>query len=584
MSYPNIKDSEFNDKITQKFIKYKIPKRKKTFEQICFPKEFELQLPQQLLSHVINPKTPYKGILVYHRIGSGKTCTAINIAEQWKGIRKIIIVVPASLIGNFRGELRSKCAGNTYITDRERNKLNSLHPSDDEYKEIIQKSDDRIDKYYHIYSYNKFVELLKYNEISLRNSILIIDEVQNMVSEDGTYYNVLYDAIHEAPVDLRIILLSATPMFDKPVEIALTMNLLRIPFELPTGREFEKMFIKVAKNKNTGQYSYKAKNLDLFKERIKGYVSFFRGANPIAFPETTIKYVKCEMSEFQYQSYVTVIKNEQQTDKDKEDRILTIRSFRKGQILNLPNDFYIGARLISNVAFPNKGINEKGFKSFTGKYLQLENLQNYSIKFYKIMKKINVCPGPTYVYSNFLEYGGLKSFAKVLEAQGYKNYVEYGEGRKRYALISGDESASLKEEIKTVYNQVSNVRGGKLKVLLLSPSAKEGISLKSVRQAHIIEPYWNMARMEQVIGRGNRLCSHISLPEENRTFKVYIYIATHPNEKITIDQHIAKMAIKKDRLINDFEMAIKQVAIDCQLNKNSNVYPEFSDEDIKCDN
>ena len=582
MSYPNINDPEFNNKITQKLIKYKIPKKRKTFEQICFPKEFELQLPQQLLSKVINPNTPYKGILVYHRIGAGKTCTAINIAEQWKETRKIIVVVPASLIGNFRGELRSECAGNTYLTVKERTKLKSLHPLSDEYKEIIDRSDVRINKYYHIYSYNKFIEFIQNDQLNLRNSLLIIDEIQNMVSEGGTYYNVLYDAIHNAPTNLRIVLLSATPMFDKPVEIALTMNLLRIPFELPTGVEFEKMFIKIVKNPKTGRYTYKAKNLDIFKERVRGHISFFRGASPIVFPETTIKYVKCEMSEFQYKSYITVIQNEQEIKK--EDRTMTVRSFRKGQILNLPNDFFIGARLISNVAFPNKGINEKGFKSFTGKHLQLEQLQNYSIKFFKIMNKINSCPGPVYVYSSFLEYGGLKSFAKVLEAQGYKSYSEFGEGRKRYAIMSGDETVKLKEEIKNVYNQIGNLNGSKLKVLLLSSSMKEGLSLRGVRQIHIIEPYWNENRLKQVMGRGNRLCSHKDLPEEKRNVKVYIYIATHENERETIDQHIAKMAKQKDKLINEFELAIKEVAIDCQLNKNGNVYPENDEADIVCEN
>lgn len=582
MSYPNIDDSDFNKEITDKFIRYKIPKKKKTFDEICFPKEFQLQLPQKLLSQIINPKTPYKGLLVYHRIGSGKTCTAINIGEQWKYKKNIVVVVPASLVGNFRGELRSQCANNEYITEKDREKLKKLHPSSDEYKEIIEKSDEKINKYYTIYSYNKFVSLAQHKKLNLRNSILIIDEIQNMVSETGTFYEVLYDMIHSAPLELRIVLLSATPMFDRPVEIALTMNLLRLPYELPTGVEFEKMFIKVTRNIRTGKYSYSAKNLDIFKERIRGYVSYFRGANPIAFPETTIKYVKCEMSEFQYKSYVTVLESEKENKI--EDRIRTIRSFRKGQILDLPNNFFIGTRLISNVAFPNKDINERGFKSFKGNALKLENLQNYSIKFYKIIKKINACPGPVFVYSNFLEYGGLKSFAKALEAQGYKDYTEFGEGRRRFAVMSGDETAKLKDEIKAVYNQIDNLNGSKLKVLLLSPSAKEGISLKGVRQAHILEPYWNYSRILQIIGRGSRHCSHRDLPEEKRNFKVYIYIAVHENEPETIDQYIAKLAKQKAKIIDEFETAMKEIAIDCQLNKHANVFPEFGEENIICDN
>jgi hypothetical protein len=286
------------------------------------------------------------------------------------------------------------------------------------------------------------------------------------------------------------------------------------------------------------------------------------------------------MSEFQYKSYVTVSENEEQNKK--YERMKTIRSFRKGEILDLPGNFFIGTRLISNVAFPNKDIDEKGFKSFHGKHLQLENLQNYSMKFYKIIKKINSCQGPVFVYSGFLHYGGLQSLAKALKAQGYKDYKDFGEGKKRFAIMSGDETSKLKDEIKAVYNQPSNVNGSKLKVLLLSPSMKEGISLLSVRQAHILEPYWNISRILQIIGRGSRTCSHKYVPEENRNLKVFIYLAVHQNEKETIDQYIAKLAKQKNQLIDQFELAMKEIAIDCELNKNANVFPELGEEKLVC--
>ncbi|MBA42775.1 MAG: hypothetical protein CMF62_02055 [Magnetococcales bacterium] len=230
-------------------INLKFLKKKKTFNQICYPKEFKLQPQQRFLGEYLNPKTPYKGLLVFHRIGAGKTCTAVRIAEAWKGDHNIIVVVPASLRGNFKSELRSLCAGSSYLKDNERKKLEELHPSTSEYKKIIKESDNRIDKYYKIYSYNKFVELVENNKMNLSKSILIIDEIQNMVSEGGHYYNTLYNAIYSAPRTLRVVALTATPMFDKPIEIALTMNLLKIPFQFPTGSAFQKMFIDVEKKR-----------------------------------------------------------------------------------------------------------------------------------------------------------------------------------------------------------------------------------------------------------------------------------------------------------------------------------------------
>lgn len=584
MSYPAISDDDFYKEINKKYKKYTIPRKRKTFEQICFPKEFQLQIPQEFLSKYIGINTPYKGILIFHKIGSGKTCTAIRIGETWKNHRKIVVVVPASLIGNFRTELRSPCAGNSYLTNREREKLAMYHPSSPEYKEIIKKSDAKIDKYYDILSYNKFIEYAEEGLMHLRNSVLIIDEVQNMISEDGKYYNVLYDVIQDAPSSLRIVLLSATPMFDKPVEIALTMNILKIPYELPTGAEFVNMFVKIIKNKRTGKEYYKAKNLDIFKERVKGYVSYYRGAPPYTFPDSTIRYVKCEMEEFQYRSYRTVQASEEAKSKSKKRR--RDRGERKlstEHIINLPNSFYIGTRTISNIAFPNKCISDEGFCSLKDRHLQLENLSKYSIKFYKIIMKIQRAWGPLFVYSNFKEYGGIKSLVKALEAQGYVNYNTHGEGRKRFAVWTGDEKHEMREEIKAVYNQPSNYNGSKIKIILGSPSIKEGVSLLRCQQVHILEPYWNMSRLEQIIGRAIRYCSHKDLPEEKRHVKVFVYIATHEDEEETIDEYIMKLALKKNKLIQEFELALKEAAVDCTLFKNANVYKYLGEEDIKCE-
>lgn len=576
--YPKISDENFYNKINKVYANYRITKSKKKMEDICFPKKYELQLPQQFVSEFINPKTPYKGLLVYHRIGAGKTCSAIRIGEQWKAHRKIIVVVPASLKGNFRAELRSLCADENYLTNKERKLLATLSPSSKEYKQIIAESDKRIDKVYSIYSYNKFVELVQNKEIKFSNTLLMIDEIQNMVSEEGTFYTTLYDAIHSAPSDLRIVLLSATPMFDKPNEIALTMNLLRIPNELPTGKAFYDSFVQINKNSEATKYTYTPKNLDKFKQALKGYVSYFRGAPPYVFPRMVVRYVKCPMSEFQYQAYLDVLKAEEKlyNQRIKQHEIKTVK--------NLPNNFFIGTRIVSNVVFPNRKINEEGFKSFKGKNL-LDNMDKYSVKFDKIIRRIEGARGKVFAYSSFKEYGGIKSLARALEEFGYLNYTTHGPGPRRYAIWSGDEDIAMKEEIRAVYNRINNLEGRKLKILLGSPSIKEGVSLTAVRQVHILEPYWNQARLDQVIGRASRYCSHKDVEEEKRLVRVYVYIATKPEDvegDETVDEYIHNLSNEKNKLVREFERAIKEAAVDCELNLNANVYADESD--IICEN
>lgn len=569
--YPSIKDDEFYDKINKIYKRYKVPKNKLSINEYCKPREFTLQEPQQFLPNYINPKTPYKSILIYHRIGAGKTCSAIQIAEKWKELKRIVFVLPASLKGNFKNELRGLCGGNNYLTVSERAKLSKHQPGDDEYMEIIKKSDKRIDEYYDIYSYNKFIEFAKEGTMKLNNAILFIDEIQNMVSETGTYYKELYDLIYNSTSNLRIVLLSATPMFDKPVEIALTMNLLRPPVLIPTGREFERMFIQEKTIKSKTYYT--VKNMDVFKKMIKGYVSYYMGAPSYTFPAMTIKYIECEMSDFQYSVYRKIL--------GKEDNGSLKSMPSKEEVLNavdLPNNFYIGARFVSNVVYPNKKISDNGLESLTDKKIR-DNLAKYSCKLDKIMTSVRRARGKIFLYSGFKEYAGLKTVIRVMEAFGYKNYSEHGPGRKRFAVWSGDESIAEKDEIREVYNRIDNLYGEKLKIILGSPSIKEGVSLKAVRYVHVLEPYWNKSRLEQVVGRASRFCSHINLPEEERDVKVYVYVAMHPDEMITVDQYIRKLSDTKNKIIKQFEDAIKEAAVDCRLNKNAN---ETEDDKINC--
>lgn len=573
--YPSISDDDFYDKINILYKKYKIPKNKLSVDAYCRPREFTLQKPQQFLQEFINPKTPYKSILIYHRIGAGKTCSAIQIAERWKKIKKIVFVLPAALKGNFMNELRGLCGGEeNYLKSSERKRLSQLQPDDDEYAKIIERSDKRIEKYYDIYSYNKFIEYAKEGSMKLNNAILFIDEIQNMVSTTGTYYKQLYDLIHQSSKDLRIVLLSATPMFDKPVEIALTMNLLRIPKPIPTGKEFVNMFIR-ERHLKSGTF-YSVKNMHIFKDMIKGYVSYYMGAPAYTFPQMTVKYVDCEMSDFQYNIYKMLLRNEGLDDlksiPSKEDVI---------NAADLPNNFYIGTRFVSNVVYPNKKISEEGLESLTTEKIQ-NNLAKYSCKLDKIMTNIKRSRGKVFLYSGFKEYAGLKTVTKVLEAFGYKNYSEHGPGPKRFAIWSGDVSVQSKDKIREVFNRTDNLYGNKLKIILGSPSIKEGVSLKAVRYVHVLEPYWNKSRLDQVVGRASRFCSHIDLPEDERNVKVYVYIAMHPDEETTVDQHIKKLSETKNKIIKLFEKAIKEAAVDCRLNKYANVVDEDDEDEIVC--
>jgi hypothetical protein len=76
-----------------------------------------------------------------------------------------------------------------------------------------------------------------------------------------------------------------------------------------------------------------------------------------------------------------------------------------------------------------------------------------------------------------------------------------------------------------------------------------------------------MSRLEQVIGRAVRFCSHKDLPKDERNVSIYIYLAIEkdlPN-KMSIDQQILSLALRKKMLVEEFETVLKKSSIDYYL-------------------
>jgi len=296
----------------------------------------------------------------------------------------------------------------------------------------------------------------------------------------------------------------------------------------------------------------------LFKEYVKGYVSYFAGAPAIAFPRSEMHISKVEMSKYQVDLYKRVFKKE--VGLNKKVKLDT----------EISNSFFIGTRLISNFVFPNGKLNEEGFESMTKRDFDVDRLEKYSPKFLKVLSRIRRCKGLVFVYSNFREYGGIATFAAMLKHYGYKNYIDRGAGKKTFAIWSGETSDIKKDEIKNTFNNKKNEYGANIKIILGSPSISVGVSLFRVQQIHILDASWNFSKMLQIIGRGIRFCSHRDLEYERQLVKVYIYLSVHPSLDISIDQYILNLALQKQKVNLGFEMALKEAAIDCTLFENAN--------------
>jgi hypothetical protein len=106
---------------------------------------------------------------------------------------------------------------------------------------------------------------------------------------------------------------------------------------------------------------------------------------------------------------------------------------------------------------------------------------------------------------------------------------------------------------------------------MISPAGAEGINLNNVRQVHIMEPYWNEVRIEQVIGRALRFCQHKDLPQDERKVDVFRYKVVRKSGKETTDEKMEDISRKKNNLLLSFIEAVKEAAVDCELFKAHNM-------------
>ena len=134
---------------------------------------------------------------------------------------------------------------------------------------------------------------------------------------------------------------------------------------------------------------------------------------------------------------------------------------------------------------------------------------------------------------------------------------------------------------KFVYNHIDNLRGSLLRIMFITKSGSEGISFKTIRQVHILEPFWQQTRETQVIEERFVINQEDELPEKDRNVYVYKYLATlkyknsstdkhlSVDKNLTTDEYITEVSEKKQAIINTFYELIKQVALDCPYNNES---------------
>lgn len=668
-------NKKFPSWINKTFLKYKLTNKTKIQS---LDGKFKPFLYQLFLRDYMQNASPYRGILLYHGLGSGKSCSAITIAENLKSEKNIVCIMPASLKGNFIGGPKE---GLLFCGDP-----------------IYQTNPKLIYEKYTFISSNASNTLQQLGKIDLDNHVIIIDEAHNLVSRmvgglrgDNKQGRGIYEKLMNAK-NCKIIALSGTPVVNDVYEVAILMNVLRgymyitiydiayvspkygaswnlmqledefekkdyvdyleinkvnktISFHLkvkPWEAEYEKILneiVDIAKKMEINlQYNtYKKyslfpdepegkgeeefnryfvnrendtmKNIELYRRRILGLVSYYKGTQGDLPTIKTDEYVNVYMSSYQFSEYEKVRELERSSRKLAEIRVFTRQysNFVFPPEIERPG---IGNKIskkdvnknenLARVVQASENVGEQSevkreelkkyqnevkmaLKELSDKgeeYLVEDKLGKYSNKMKAMLENINKTEGLVFVYSDFRTLGGVEVFARVLDANGYSKFTlnknnKNKNNKGQYALYTGSEDIEERNRIKQIFASPDNKYGEHIKIILATSAGAEGLNLKNVRQVHIMEPYWNNVRIRQVIGRAVRRDSHIDLPKDQRNVSVYRYMSLispedqkelKPKDRVSTDEKMLSIAMKKEKLTDENLDLLKSTAVDCVLN------------------
>jgi hypothetical protein len=680
---PRLDDLQFQKKITLKkeYRGYKYDAKigdinERTINICKREKFFELSPHQEFVKRFISFDTPYNGLLLFHGLGSGKTCSAIGITEALRSFyinqpkhKKILIVASPKLQKNYSLQLfdpdklvkenglwnLSGCVGSQLLSELNLTSANMNRlPKED----LVLRIEKIIKEHYSFMGYEKFSNTIQ-SIIETRDSrrklkeafegrVVVIDEFHNIRAEDqggsdtqkkrASLLNTLVDNVR----GMKLIFLTGTPMYNNSREIVFLLNILNKNDGRPAiqKKEVREMFDSDDNLTEQGKQT-------LIKYS-NGYISFVRGENPYAFPymvtpkmfnhpnsyqlledkpteqfngndiEVPIKYLDIymnNMSDIQEKAYTTIMQQIEDKFEDREFNEIGSLGYNElirpiqSLIITYPdqdNSFLTGDEGLKSVMdFKYNSVNQD-FKYRPGKLdgmYKYDRIGDYSSKIKTILDNIINSKGIVLVYSQFV-YGGIIPLALALEELGFKRN-ESGRGKSlfrdkkkdinvfnldgkssstqyspaKYAIISGNASISPDNdsEIKTLTSQ-KNRDGELVKVVLITQAGTEGIDMKNLRQIHVMEPWYNLNRLEQVIGRARRNCSHVSLPVEERNFELYLHASRLSDTDIeTVDTMLYRIAESKSIKMGQVTRVLKSVAVDCLLNVEQQKYADLTD-------
>jgi hypothetical protein len=284
-------------------------------------------------------------------------------------------------------------------------------------------------------------------------SLIICDEIHNVynsleTNNWGLCLQIIFRYFNKLNT-LRVLLLSATPINNNPIEIVSLLNLLNSNIVIKKEEIFDKNNNIIIKNNN------KQSGYDIIKKYIIGRISYIKDLDIEAYPSKEIygetipeisflKFIRCPMSDLHFKTYLDVSKRNEEMleentvsiNKEKgkkkldldilEDEIIYSTSFiniksllEKFNSINI--NLELNNRYLNDIVFPNPDDNKIGIykkeelihklknsnqewkekyeidlikndkimkNTVTGNFLLEDNIKKYSTKYFEMLKII----------------------------------------------------------------------------------------------------------------------------------------------------------------------------------------------------
>jgi hypothetical protein len=710
---------------------------------------FELTPVQRIVSRFMSPRTPYMGLLLFHGVGVGKTCSAVTIAEQFLEASpksEVIVVLPQALKDNFRRTVfdmdkmrwspdatdaqtgqwtASGCTGTAYL-----DRLDLTNNPDE--RLVRYKIDESRRERYRIIGYQSFANWIertlkesipagltdpvvrrqKEDDILRRlftDRLIIIDEAHNLrdtgVDEGitaapgaeeeevmpgespavgeaaenagGKALNPFLKRIVLNAEGLRLVLMTATPMYNSAPEILLLLNYLIMN---DTKREIS-AFKMADYFSPDGSLTQDVKKRADMSRMVRRYISYMRGENPFTFP-LRLKPADAVADAIAAWPRISASKKPVDFTAAEEEAIRSLPfiftepvegspvavALREATSRAMPpdegvapvkqRDAMLDARMqMANLTYPNSMFGPAGFDSFfqvetdnrfshklrvfrprpdsdLDAIFQGEGLRAHGPKIHRIVESVKKAKGICFVYSRYIKSGALP-LAISLERAGFQRRL--ADGRLAPVLASGgspvapvcaicgstqaagDHSAhpfrpatyvllTSEEDISPGFaNLVQQAAtwpddpewgpvGGNVKVVIGSQVASEGLDLKCIREMHILDAWYHMNRIDQIVGRAIRYCSHSALrPIETRmgltpmalnNCLIYLHAMRGAEDSggpayESADMYAYRIAVGKALKVGEVQRLLKQHAWDCNLEIEAIIFAGLPERDLQ---